>query len=336
MGTEFDSLATEAARREGIEHDFQTVALLGFAADAAILEPGQVEALRKGLRRQAVREPVIDGLPMEFSLDAIGLLGIALGTKALADPDNFSCGQVALRLAAVEWTSSAHLADQEELNFRGQSTPQSLSAGPDVHIFWRPFYTGGELWLRNEGTENAKNVRLQCSAENGWKPALRPEMIPSLSPGAIVRIVDESRFSPAPGQSIAEYVHSLSSKQLRMTVTFEDRSGEERARDFCVVATGRHVVTGSLAVTFYAGGLRIVTPAVATRRNDGPVIGISNRPPLGVSDNLPGFQHVPSIGEDIATKCWGMTRARSASQIVGRSTATRLRDQRKVARGGIR
>jgi len=41
-----------------------------------------------------------------------------------------------------------------------------------------------------------------------------------------------------------------------MTITFEDRLGEKRMRDFRVVAAGRHAATESLAVTFYAGTLR--------------------------------------------------------------------------------
>jgi hypothetical protein len=111
------------------------------------------------------------------------------------------------------------------------------------------------LSFRNEGTEAAKNVRLQCSAESGWKPILRPEVVASISPGATVRVVDESGQTAAQGQSIAAFVHSLPSREHAMTVTFEDRLGEQRERDFRVAAE-ENTPIDSLAVTFYPGPLR--------------------------------------------------------------------------------
>jgi len=82
---EFASLVDNAATRRGALQDFQTVAIVGFGAHAGILCPEQVEALKKGLHRQAGREAVIDGLPVAFCFDAVGVLGVALGTRAVAD-----------------------------------------------------------------------------------------------------------------------------------------------------------------------------------------------------------------------------------------------------------
>lgn len=84
---EFAPLVSEAATREGAQQDFHTVAILGFGADAGILGAEQIEALKKGLRRQAGRGVVIDELPAAFCSDAVGILGITLGTKAVADSD---------------------------------------------------------------------------------------------------------------------------------------------------------------------------------------------------------------------------------------------------------
>jgi hypothetical protein len=194
-------------------------------------------------------------------------------------PEDFSCEQAALRLKALRLAADARLptGDHEELNSLGLSMTEALRTGPDVHVFWGPYWTGGMLSFRNEGTEAAKNVRLQCSTECAWKPALRPEVVASIAPGCTVRVVDESEHTPGPGQCVAEFVHSLPSKEHRMTVTFEDRIGEQRARDFRVVATGRHAMTESLAVTFYAEALRIVRPLGATRRGGIPGNGIANQ-----------------------------------------------------------
>jgi hypothetical protein len=84
---EFASLVGEAATREGAQQDFQTAAILGFGAHAGMLGAKQIEALTKGLRRQAGRGVVIDGLPAAFCSDAVGVLGTVLGTKSVADTE---------------------------------------------------------------------------------------------------------------------------------------------------------------------------------------------------------------------------------------------------------
>ena len=93
----FVPLLNEAATREGALQDFPTVAILGFGADAGILASEQIEALRKGLRRQAGREVLMDGLPVAFCSDAVGVLGVALGTKSVADKE--------LRGQVLNWAS---------------------------------------------------------------------------------------------------------------------------------------------------------------------------------------------------------------------------------------
>ena len=72
-------------RRQGAQQDFQTVAILGFGADAGILAADETESLQKGLRRQAGRGVVIDELPAAFCSDAVGVLGVVLGTKVVGD-----------------------------------------------------------------------------------------------------------------------------------------------------------------------------------------------------------------------------------------------------------
>jgi len=343
---DFASMATSAANREGPDQDFQTIAILGFAADTGLLSEGRNAALKQSLGRLAGRVPVINGMLMGFPSDPVGVLGVALGTAVVADPDttrrvadwaarflkssyerdraedwerclfaaadrkighplglpipvsgatadvrvallsvdlldhsdvepqqdvaltltlaeqelpeDFSCERAALRLKALEWAPYVRrpASTSEELSVSGTSENEDLRIGPDVHVFWGPFWTGGVLSFRNEGTEAAKNVRLRCSAESGWRPILRPEVVASISPGATVRVVDETGQTPTHGQSIADFVHSLPTKEQTMTATFEDRLGEKREREFRVVAAGRHASTESLAVTFYPGPLR--------------------------------------------------------------------------------
>jgi hypothetical protein len=343
---EFTSIATAAAKRRGADQDFQTVAILGFAADAGLLSDSELTVLKEGLGRLVGRAPVVNGVQLGFSCDPVGILGIALGADVTADPEitrpvadwaarflksgytrgraedwercvfaaadrklgsplglpmptsaatadvrmallavdlvdqlvveprqdgtltlalvdqelpeDFNCERAALRLKALEWTTSGNLPVSPTEGIMSGSDAEALRNGPDVHVFWGPYWTGGILSLRNEGMESAKNVRLRCSTESGWRPILRPDIVASISAGATVRVVDETGQTQGHGQSIADFVHSLPSKEHTMTVTFEDRLGVRRARDFRVVAVGRHAITESLAVVFYAGALNAV------------------------------------------------------------------------------
>ena len=81
------SIVDQAAKREGADQDFQTAALLGFAAAADVLSESQVGALKRSLHRLAGRSSVVSGVPMAFFGDAVGILGVVLGTRALADTD---------------------------------------------------------------------------------------------------------------------------------------------------------------------------------------------------------------------------------------------------------
>ncbi len=121
---EFASLVSEAAKRDGAQQDFQTVAILGFGADAGILGAAQIEVLKKGLRRQAGREVVIDGLPVAFCSDAVGILGMALGTKAVAEED--VTGRV------VKWASK-FLKDSYDTE-RTEDWQRSLFAAADQQL----------------------------------------------------------------------------------------------------------------------------------------------------------------------------------------------------------
>jgi len=78
-------IATAAMQRSGAQQDFQTVATLGFARESGLLGPEAAGTLKQGLERLAGRSPVVDEIPMPFCSDAVGILGVALGTKSLAD-----------------------------------------------------------------------------------------------------------------------------------------------------------------------------------------------------------------------------------------------------------
>ncbi len=82
---EAKQISAVAAQRTGAQLDFQTVATLGFARESGLLGPDGSEVLRQGLERLAGRRPFVDEIPMAFCSDATGILGVALGTRTLAD-----------------------------------------------------------------------------------------------------------------------------------------------------------------------------------------------------------------------------------------------------------
>lgn len=86
-GTSLQELAASSGAREGAEQTYQVVAVLGFAADAGILKVPSLAVLQAGLRRLAGRGIAIDGIPAPICLDPVGVLGVALGGRAVAPSD---------------------------------------------------------------------------------------------------------------------------------------------------------------------------------------------------------------------------------------------------------
>lgn len=84
-----------AAAHTGAERSYQDVAMLGFAATICPTENDQQSALLAGLQWLAGREPFLYSSPMPFCMDAVALLGIALGVKSL--------GETATKKAIADW-----------------------------------------------------------------------------------------------------------------------------------------------------------------------------------------------------------------------------------------
>ena len=84
---EAGAIAARLKQRAGAQQDFQTVAALGFAGAGGLLDQDGREMLRRGLVRLAGRQPFVDEQPMPFCSDAVGILGVALGTQGLNEPE---------------------------------------------------------------------------------------------------------------------------------------------------------------------------------------------------------------------------------------------------------
>jgi hypothetical protein len=75
----------DATQRTGAQQDFQTIATLGYATDSNFFDVSTSAILKRGLERLAGRRPFVDEVPMAFCSDAVGILGVALGARFLAD-----------------------------------------------------------------------------------------------------------------------------------------------------------------------------------------------------------------------------------------------------------
>lgn len=91
-------VAQAASEHTGGQRTYRDVAILGFTAAAGILEDFQREALQFGLEWVSGRAPLIDGQPMDFCTDPVGLLGISLGARLAND--------VAVKAKVNEWLDS--------------------------------------------------------------------------------------------------------------------------------------------------------------------------------------------------------------------------------------
>lgn len=91
-------VAQTASGHTGGQRTYRDVAILGFTAAAGILEDFQREALQLGLEWVSGRAPLIDGQPMDFCTDTVGLLGISLGARFASD--------VEIKAKVNEWLNS--------------------------------------------------------------------------------------------------------------------------------------------------------------------------------------------------------------------------------------
>lgn len=95
---EVTKIVAAAMRRSGAQQDFQTVATLGFATASGLIGADASGTLKQGLDRLAGRQPFVDEVPMAFCSDSVGILGVALGAKSLAN--------TAVSTRIVKWLSS--------------------------------------------------------------------------------------------------------------------------------------------------------------------------------------------------------------------------------------
>lgn len=85
VNAEIQAIVTSATQRGGAQQDYQTVAVLGYAADSGVLDSSYVPILIQGLERLSGRQAFVDGNPMPFCSDAVAIFGVALGIQYLAE-----------------------------------------------------------------------------------------------------------------------------------------------------------------------------------------------------------------------------------------------------------
>lgn len=85
LGFEVENVCRESARHSGASRSYSDIAVLGFCADAGSVDPAIVTALKEGLEWQAGRSVTVHGISTGVNQDPIALLGIALGTRTIAD-----------------------------------------------------------------------------------------------------------------------------------------------------------------------------------------------------------------------------------------------------------
>lgn len=146
---EAKEIAEACARMAGAQLDFQTVAALGFASQSGLLGAEAMPPLRQGLERLAGRTPIVDGIPMGFCSDAVGVLGVTLGCKSLSD--------AALSSQIAKWISGFLTLIY---NLDGTENWQR-------HIFQAAdLILNGNTALPTSALEQAQDVRLALSSIN--------------------------------------------------------------------------------------------------------------------------------------------------------------------------
>jgi hypothetical protein len=247
---EFLSVVKEAAAREGAQQHFQTVAVLGFAAESKNLSAGQLETFRKGLHRQAGREPIVDGVPMAFCVDAVGILGVAVGTKALGD--------VTLTGEVVRWISK-FLKSTYEIE-RVEDWQRCLFAAADRQL-------GKPLHLAMPTSVATADVRIALLAKG---------------------LVDAA-------EGVLALEDAIRTLDLALQERIEDFDSDRAALRVAALEWVTNAATKERFISEPESGAYGKTPTitispVATQLGIG--IGITNRPPLNISERLHGLNQL--------------------------------------------
>lgn len=74
-----------SANRSGASRSYADIAILGFCADAGVIEENIIFGLKEGLLWLAGRSATVHGISTGLSQDPIALLGIALGVRIVSD-----------------------------------------------------------------------------------------------------------------------------------------------------------------------------------------------------------------------------------------------------------
>lgn len=156
--SEIRQIISAATTRTGAQQDFQTVAALGYALHGGLLDATSHEALKLGIERLIGRQPFVDEVPMPFCSDAVGLLGVALGARVLAD--------AALSAKVVAWLKGFIRKIYE---MEGTEDWQRCT------FYAADQASGGKIGLLPVAAEQAADVRAALSARGVMELGGQPE-----------------------------------------------------------------------------------------------------------------------------------------------------------------
>jgi hypothetical protein len=135
------------ALHTGAGRSYRHIAILGFASAVCSLESDQQHVLQTGLNWLAGREPFLDHYPMSFCMDAVALLGIALGAKSIAEE--------AIKRSIAIWMSK--FISNSYIRLQGwqkcllAAAQKEVSASPDLPIPNEPTCADSRVALLSKG-----------------------------------------------------------------------------------------------------------------------------------------------------------------------------------------
>lgn len=103
---DLSDFAQQIEARSGATRTYKDVAILGFLADAGVIDGKRVKSLEDGLNWLTGRTLFVDGIPTGICVDPVATVGVTLGTKVI--------GNETLKTSVLKWikqfiSSSFHL-----------------------------------------------------------------------------------------------------------------------------------------------------------------------------------------------------------------------------------
>lgn len=236
IGLDLKSAASEAMNHTGAARAYQDVAILGFHADTGMIEDAEVDALDSGLQWLAGRPSLVNETPTGVSVDAVAVLGVALGARFLGEREtskqvaewmtNFILESYEMR-GVESWHKCLFAAAQRAAKATPELTVPDDAAAADVRVV----LSARGLLEKKDGAEREREEQQalrNLKRRSGAEPELTRAAL-SLAAYNIISNASALTLSPSTTTNDSQ-IMQMESKKIKILFLAADPINEVRLR----------------------------------------------------------------------------------------------------------